>query len=218
MSYDNLIKISSYLEKYEEQYPGDIQIEDFAYWLSEHVTKKPRSGKAIISGNNNLVKLQSNDVQISILIGRMYKFARFYTKKILSDGPLNGLDDYSFMATLMFYDSMTKSELTHHNIMDSATSGAEIIKRLVKNGLIDEFNDSTDKRSRRIKITKKGKLLMFEVFEKMNGVSNIITGNLDNDEKLFFLSYLNKLDALHKEVYTNDRKSDLKIIEAKYIK
>jgi hypothetical protein len=101
--------------------------------------------------------------------------------------------------------------------MESVTSGADIIKRLVKHGYVEEFDDEDDKRSRRVRITQVGKLLIFKIFEEMDTVSSIITGNLTGDEKLFLLHYLNKLDNLHTDIYNNDRKAELEAIKMKYI-
>jgi hypothetical protein len=70
----------------------------FAYWLSEKTCSKPR----FFTNSENpesAVLQQSPDVQISIMIGRMAKYARGYSKKILHDNQLSGLDDYSFLAT-----------------------------------------------------------------------------------------------------------------------
>jgi DNA-binding MarR family transcriptional regulator len=218
MSYQNSIEITKYLEEFEAGNSAKpFDLEQFAYWLSEKVAQKPRSLSEVTVDISESIKQQSHDVQISILIGRMGKYARVYTKKILSKTKLSGLDDYGFMATLMFRESMTKSELTHHNLMESVTSGADIIKRLVKHGYVEEFDDEDDKRSRRVRITQTGKLLMFNIFEEMDTVSSIITGNLTGDEKLFLLHYLNKLDHLHTDIYNNDRKAELEAIKMKYI-
>lgn len=218
MRYQNLIEITHYLEEYEAQNSTKpFEMESFAYWLSEKVAKKPRSLSEVTVDISESIKQQSHDVQISILLGRMGKYARVYTKKILGHTKLSGLDDYGFMATLMFRESMTKSELTHHNLMESVTSGADIIKRLVKHGYVEEFDDEDDKRSRRVRITHLGKIKMFKIFEEMDTVSSIITGNLTGDEKLFLLHYLNKLDHLHKDIYDRDRKAELEVIKLKYI-
>jgi DNA-binding MarR family transcriptional regulator len=218
MSYKNLIEITKYLEEFEAVNSAKpFDVERFAYWLSEKVAQKPRSLSEVTVDISESIKQQSHDVQISIMIGRMGKYARVYTKKILAKTKLSGLDDYGFIATLMFRESMTKSELTHHNLMESVTSGADIIKRLVKHGYVEEFDDEDDKRSRRVRITQVGKLLMFKIFEEMDTVSSIITGNLTGDEKLFLLHYLNKLDNLHTDIYNNDRKAELEAIKMKYI-
>lgn len=218
MGYNNLIQIAKYLEEYESINKNkDTDLESFTYWLADKISTKPRSYKAIDKIDSNAIQQQSIDVQIGILIGRMSKYARVYSKKVLKDTGLSGLDDYTFMATLMFKPSLTKSELTHHNLMDSATSGADIIKRLIKHEYIEAFNDENDKRSIRVRITDHGKNKMFEVFHKMDMVSDIITGNLDSNEKLYLLGYLRKLDHIHQDIYTNDRKNDLETIKDKYI-
>ncbi|MFA6403058.1 MAG: MarR family winged helix-turn-helix transcriptional regulator [Salinivirgaceae bacterium] len=217
MSYQNLMEITKYLEQYEQLFPEKpFSLEQFSYWLSDSLATKPRSINDSKTTSEESFQQQSPDVQISILIGRMAKYARVYTKKIFASNHLSGMDDFGFMATLMFRESMTKSELTHHNLMDSATSGADIIKRLIKQGYIEEFDDSTDRRSRRVKITDMGKYLMFQVFNEMDTVASVITGNLANDEKLFLLGYLKKLEHFHKDIYDHDRKMEISAIQQKY--
>jgi DNA-binding MarR family transcriptional regulator len=51
------------------------------------------------------------------------------------------------------------------------TSGIEVIKRLVAQGLIHEFSDLTDKRSVRVSITEKGKMEVMNVLPEMSKVS-----------------------------------------------
>ncbi|HAM99651.1 MAG TPA: hypothetical protein DCQ26_13670 [Marinilabiliales bacterium] len=219
MIYKNLLELVQYLELFEnEKVDQPFRIEDFSYWLMEKVSSKPRSLEDMASYEKDSIAMQPPDVQISILIGRMSKYARVYAKKILSHTKLSGLDDYAFMATLMFRESMTKTGLTHYNLMDSITSGADIIKRLLKENYIEEFDDPIDKRSKRVRITTQGKAVMFQVFSEMEIVSAITTGNLDNNEKLHLLGSLKKLDHLHKNIYDDDRKEELQTIKNKYIR
>lgn len=206
-----------YIEEFEDETNNkNATVQEFSYWLHNRVCAKPRSYNEELPDKKGDFSQQPVDVQISILIGRMAKYARVYTKKNLSDNGLSGLDDYGFMATLMFHPSMTKTELTHHNLTEP-TSGADIIRRLIKSGYVEEFDDEQDKRSRRVKITEKGKQVMFEVFKEMTTTSHVISGNLSHEEKLYLLHYLNKLEQLHKTIYNEDRKSDLHQIEEKYI-
>lgn len=218
MNYNNLLKIAKYLEEYENTNTNKpFDIESFSYWISDELSKKPRIYNAIEKIYKENIIQQSLDVQISILIGRMGKYARVYSKKVFKQTKLSGLDDYTFMATLMFIPSMIKSELTHHNLMDSDTSGADIIKRLIKNNYLEEFDDEKDKRSKRVQITELGKRTMFTVFSEMDMVSDIITGNLNKNEKFYLLEYLRKLDHLHQDIYKKDRKSELNEIHEKFI-
>lgn len=218
MDYKNLLQVAEYLEGFEKEHPlKDFSMEDFCYWMLEKVTLKPQSYQEMNIPSTASVEQQSPDVQISILIGRMAKYARVYSKKVLNHTQLSGLDDYGFMATLMFRESMTKSELTHYNLMDSITSGADIIKRLLKEMYIEEFDDPADKRSKRVRMTPKGRSTMFQVFSEMNTVSDIITGNLQNHEKWYLLQLLKKLDVLHHSIYHCDRKEELETIRNKYI-
>lgn len=217
MAYKNLIEVARYLEEYEKETlkaNEGFSMGAFAFWLANKVAEKPR--EANFTKETDSINQQPIDVQISILIGRMAKFARNYSKKILSKTNLSGLDDYSFMATLMFYKSLTKSELTHHNLTES-TSGADIIRRLEKHEYVEEFDDPNDKRSKRVKITEKGKKVMFMVFNEMEVASMIITGDLTDTEKLFLLKHLRKLDSFHHEIYQTDRKSELNFIREKYL-
>lgn len=218
MKYKHLIELATYLDKFESIEKGDnFQMANFATWLVHETKQKPLSETETNTDPKSPFQQQSTEVKLSILIGRMAKYARVYTKKILGNTGLSGLDDYSFMATLMFNASMTKSELTHYNLMDSNTSGADIIKRLLKNNFIEEEADETDKRSKRVKITPKGRSLMVNVFNEMDLASIIIAGNLTQIEKEQLLVSLQKLDRLHQHIYDTDRKLDLKAIKKKHM-
>ncbi len=112
---------------------------------------------------------------------------------------------------------MTKTELCNHNLLE-ITSGNEIIKRLLKNKLIEEYKDPDDRRSKRVKITDEGKKLLIQSFSKMDKVSRIVAGNLGTEEKIELLTILNKLDDFHKVIHDNDWKSDIDDISQKYLK
>jgi DNA-binding MarR family transcriptional regulator len=212
MKYQLLNELIQYLEKFESlQNQNHKDINAFAQWLS-HEIKTNKSEESI-----EPIYRQPVDALISILIGRMGKYARVYTKKILSKTSLSGMDDYSFMATLMFQEQMTKSELIHYNLLDSVTSGADIIKRLINNGFIQEEENPNDKRSKSVRITPKGRAMMIEVFKEMHLASEIVTGKLSENEKHTLIELLSKLDAFHKDIFENDRKLELSAIKNKHL-
>ena len=68
-----------------------------------------------------------------------------------------------------------------HNL--EAPSGIEIIKRLLRNKLIEEFVDEEDRRAKRIQITKKGAEELESIEPQITKIFTKFTENLELDEK-----------------------------------
>jgi DNA-binding MarR family transcriptional regulator len=145
---------------------------------------------------------------ISILIVLMSHYAKWYIKKVLRESHLQTPDEFSFLITLMTYDSLSKSELITKQVMEK-TSGSEIIHRLIKRRLIAECADENDKRSIRVSITQSGREEILRVLPLMSKVTKIVVGNLSFEE-INTLSYLlKKLDYFHNDIYISKRESPL---------
>jgi DNA-binding MarR family transcriptional regulator len=160
-----------------------------------------------ISGENNeffKYEYRSTTRDISILIVLMNRYAKWYIKKVLRDSLLQTPDEFSFLITLMTYESLNKSELITKQIMEK-TSGTEVINRLVKRGMIFEIADQNDKRRIRVSITKSGREEILKILPLMTKVTEIVVGNL-NAEEINTLSYLlKKLDYFHNDIYIKKR-------------
>jgi DNA-binding MarR family transcriptional regulator len=145
---------------------------------------------------------------ISILIVLMNRYAKWYIKKVMRDSLLQTPDEFSFLITMMTYDSLTKSELIAKQVMEK-TSGSEVIRRLINKGMITETADENDKRSIRVAITKSGRDEILKILPLMSKVTKIVVGNL-SDEEINTLSYLlKKLDYFHNDIYLNKRDQSL---------
>lgn len=217
MAYHKLKELIQYLEEFEAKNPEKTSnLHDFALWLNNELRNQPLSPKSRELNYHGNINKQSTNTQISILIGRMARYANNYSKKIFSNTNISSLEEFTFLSTLMFKTDLSKAELSRQNLME-ITSGADIIKRLIKKKLVEIFDDTTDKRSKRVRITDFGKITMFQVFKEMETVTEIITGNLMDWEKLYLLSALKKLDNLHKKIYPEVKKQELWDIKAKYI-
>lgn len=151
---------------------------------------------------------RDREADISILFSLMYRYSKVYTKKALEGSLIGTPEEFSFLASLMTYESLTKTELINEQVMEK-TSGTEIIKRLLKQKLIKEFADSNDKRSVRVSITEKGKKEVLISLPKMQFASKIFVGNL-NDPQINTLAYLlKKLDYYHNEIFLNRKNLSL---------
>jgi DNA-binding MarR family transcriptional regulator len=145
---------------------------------------------------------------ISILIVLMNRYAKWYIKRVLKDSHLHTPDEFSFLITLMTYDSLSKSELITKQVMEK-TSGTEIINRLIKRGLIVESADDNDKRSVRVSITRPGREEILRLLPLMGKVTKIVKGNLSNDEVNTLSYLLKKLDHFHNDIYINKKEHNL---------
>jgi DNA-binding MarR family transcriptional regulator len=108
----------------------------------------------------------------------------------------------------MTYDSLNKGELIQKQVMEK-TSGTEIINRLIKLGLIEQFNDETDKRSMRVKMTVLGRMEIVKILPQMQKVSQIVTGTLSETEKNTLAYMLRKLEHFHNDIFTTKKDSEL---------
>jgi len=184
----------------------DYSMDEFIGYLNSKSDAKGLEIRKISGEEYKWIKdeSRSTSIDISILIVIMYHYAKGYIKKALKESCLQTPDEFSFLITLMTYKSMSKSELITKQVMEK-TSGSEVIRRLIKRGLIIEYADEQDKRSIRVSITKTGREEIIKTLPLMGDVSEIVVGNLSAEE-INTLSYLlKKLDYFHNDIYNNKR-------------
>ncbi len=194
---NQLVKLVNLFHDYTQQHPG-ASIEDFCRHqlaISQLETTKPR---------HDLPK----DVLISITLGRLARFADMYTKKALAELPIANTDEIVYLMILDHVGTPRKSELINNGLSEFST-GVEIIRRLQKAGLVKEFPDTEDRRSKRVRLTEDGKKLLYEVYPKMNLVARIVAGTLIEDEKDLLIQILGRLEKLHDEVYLQVKQKSL---------
>ena len=184
----------------------EYSIDEFIGYLNAKSDRQELEIRKISGENEELFKYEYPGAirDISILIVLMNRYAKWYIKKVLRDSLLQTPDEFSFLISLMTYDSLNKSELITKQIMEK-TSGTEVINRLVKRGMIFETANQNDKRSIRVSITKSGREEILRILPLMNKVTEIVVGNLTAEE-IKTLSYLlKKLDHFHNDIYINKR-------------
>lgn len=214
-----LIKeLLTHVEQYEaEGNAVDAGMVHFVGWLNRKVgmAQPDYFVEYIAPDNENEIPETHTGTVLIMLITFLYRYAKLYAKKALEPSPLNTLDEYGFLATLIPQPSLTKSELIQQNLMEF-TSGIEIIKRLRRNGFLEEFPDPNDGRSRRVKLTEEGKALFYGLKSDMDQVSRIVEADLADHEKGMLLPVLYRIHQFHNIIHHEDKKSTLGEIEGKY--
>lgn len=216
-SYQLIHELITLVEQMEQENPGKaLAMQDFAGFLINKVgnptdrspTERgptPQQGHNVRFGRNE-PDAQELAYQLDNNIGQLFvymsRYAKVYIKKALDGTPLLTAEDFTALAVLLTHDHLSKSELISHNLQEK-TSGTEVIKRLLAAGLIQQWDDEKDKRSRQIAITVEGKQLLYRVFEDMNHVGKMISGKLTLSEKLTLRYLLQKLEDFHHQHYQN---------------
>ncbi|BAU53744.1 MarR family winged helix-turn-helix transcriptional regulator [Mucilaginibacter gotjawali] len=216
-SYQLIHQLIDLVAQLEEENQGqEVSIQDFTGFLLNKVGDP--SGDLV----NSEVRFGSNDTaaleiayQLDNNIGRLFvfmsRYAKYYIKKALEGTSLQTGEDFTALAILLTHNHLSKSELISHNLQEK-TSGTEVIRRLIAAGLVRQWDDVKDKRSKHIAITNEGRELLYRVFVDMNRVSKMITGKLSIAEKFTLQYLLQKLENFHLEHYekkTITTKADL---------
>ena len=205
-SYKLIHQLLNLVEEFERDSNGrELCLSDFSGFLINHLEHSDNSlGSSDIRFGELEEESQELAYQIDNAIGRLFvymsRYAKSYIKKTLEDTPLQSPEDFTALAILLTHESLTKGELISRNIQEK-TSGTEVIRRLLAAGLVKQWDDLTDKRSKRISITDNGKGLLHRVFADMNYVGKMVTGNLSYSEKLKLQYLLQKLETFHFQLH-----------------
>lgn len=202
---------------FDSEFQGEKEytMTDFVGYMNVRYAVQPTAIRDLAGEEEKWIKDDDDaNTNISTLLVFMYRYAVVYFKKALKEGTINTLDEFSFLIVLMTYPSLSKTELIQKLIMEK-TSGVEVIKRLLKNGLIEEFANPNDKRSVLVAITAKGKEELALLFPKMGMVGSVIVGNLTSSEISSFSFLLRKLDYYHNDIFLNHRNLSLEELQDK---
>ncbi len=219
MDYQLLKEVIQRLEKYEAT-EESTSLEGFALFLNKDLGLHTSNVMPNKFSKDTLDKMSEQSMgienHITFLLVTIWKYAKHYIKTAFKDLPVNSVDDFGFLAGLSEVDSLTKTELIQKNIAE-IPSGMEIIKRLLKKGMIEDFKDPNDGRAKRLKITPLGRMTVGQSIGQLIRISKIIIGNLTLSERIQLLHTLEKLNRFHINIHENDWKSDLNMLEEKYV-
>lgn len=185
----------------------------FSLWLyeKEHSEDKLQTWFREIS-----VPGETPDSVIAKYVIFLYRYAKYYGKKVFRDLPLNSLDDWPFLMSLLVLPGQTKKSLIESNLMEKP-SGMEIINRLIREGLIIQDADPADRRGKILQITELGKEVLFKTSIELDLLSKIVGGKLTPLAKLRLLKSLHELHLFHLPVFSASRDMDLKQIARTFL-
>ena len=200
MELNLIIDILTELDNYQKANPNaNAGLDDFRLYLNQKAYENENPRNLTEKFDLDVYDLENEIAKQVIMLGR---YSKQLIRKSLENHPDLVNEDFTYLFRMMDYESLTKMQLIEKNAHEKQT-GIEIIKRLVKNGLLAESPDENDKRSTRIAVTTKGKKVFLESMQDITVVSKIMCGQLNTKEKEALLSSLKKLNTFHHTVYSN---------------
>ena len=194
------------LQKFEEFKSKNprAKLEDFGRYLS----KSDSSYEPPTS--NNLEEIASKmpfkfhatsiDEYLGWIWGRLQGFTQVWEKKAFEDLPIANITEFGVMMYVFSHANCNKTEVADHTLHEKTTI-FEIIKRLVKNGFLEESENPIDKRSKTLKLSEKGSSIAFVILERTVELSKHLAGDLSEKEKFSLFHQLAKLDVFHQKCY-----------------
>ncbi|MBC7920721.1 MAG: winged helix DNA-binding protein [Ferruginibacter sp.] len=176
---------------------ADPSLADFCLWYLANQLPAPAYASDIFDEspiNGTLGKL----------LGRLSKYSYLYSKKALKTLGLHNVDDMMYMHVIHHLGAPNKSELIHH-MLSEFPSGIDIIRRLLKLGLIEELPNAQDKRAKRVRLTSQGEGLLAESYPFIHRAGKVAFDVLTQPEKLLLVQLLERLDSFHTEHYKTTR-------------
>jgi DNA-binding MarR family transcriptional regulator len=174
-------------------------IKDFAFWLLKNenieIEKNEKPLDAYFETNTQAHNYAYKSSEAAFLLWRLGKFIRYYTKPVLLENGLAGQDDFAILSHIDYKKSCSKREAIDANIIDP-TTGIEIIKRLIKQGLVSEKLNKDDKRQRIISLTKPGKEKLYSIYTGFSKVQDVMA-EMNVEQRELLIQTLKDLDLFH---------------------
>jgi len=172
---------------FEQNHP-DGTIDDFCrHFLAKHRQLKitgPLVGGVVPPINEGLLLK---------IIGRIHKLNVNYANIALAGTDLNQIEEFGIMLTIRQEKNPKKTEVIYANLFE-LSSGTDMLARMIKRGLIKEYNDREDKRSKRIELTAKGEKAIEASFPRIKKMAMMMMHDLSNEDMELCIQLLKNVE------------------------
>ncbi len=172
----------------------NLDREDFASWLLayQRQSEARETSEPLFSRPVNGL--------ITMYLSFMARYAQFYGRRVFRHMSVYSEDDWGVLVSLYPDQQMKKTDLIRGIILEKS-SGNEVLKRMLKQGLLHEHPHPTDKRSKLIALTEAGRAAFESVQGGISKLANMVVADLTEEEKNSLLHILTKLNRYHKPIF-----------------
>lgn len=174
---------------FEEKHPeGDI--EDFCRFYLAHKRRQKDEVKGPLVGG--VVPALTAGLLMKI-IGRISKLNMAYANIALAGTGLNQIEEFGILQTIRKEKAPRKTEVIYANLFE-LSSGTDMLNRMEKRGLIREYGDPEDKRSKRLELTDKGEEVCRVTLAKIERNAKMLLNDLKDDDMELCIQLLKNVE------------------------
>jgi predicted transcriptional regulator len=187
--------------EFEAKHP-DAEIEDFCRYYLTSIREKENAGK-LFGG----FMPPTDKIILSKLIQRLATFQQTYANASLSNIPIKQLEEFLILNAVSNLKEGKKTEIIHTVLME--------LSNLLKQEFITEEEDKVDKRSKRVKITPKGEVVLQDCYKQMRKANGFMFQDMAEEDILLTIQLLKNSEIRHSALWQQNKgKSFDEIVQA----
>lgn len=195
------LELITYWEAFLKIYPKGT-MKEFAFWLAGEVADQVEDPAAIYHAKKPSVAEQQvvqddhlPNIRVAYLLWRLNKILRVYKKPIFDTEGLKSQDEFAILSHIYKVGECTKKEAVETHFIDRST-GIDMIKRLVRRGMLTDRVCPQDRRARLIQLSSDGEALLHRIYSRLVDIPEMLI-NMTHLEKEAFLQQLEEMNKVH---------------------
>ena len=125
------------------------------------------------------------------LNNKIFRYTQIYLDKVLKEFELSS-GSYPYLLILKDKDGINQNRISEELGYDKAMTTRTLAK-LINIGYLDRIKDDDDYRANKIYLTDKGKDVCVKILDKVYELVQLITTDLNEEEKVTTIESLNKI-------------------------
>ncbi|MFD0999448.1 MarR family winged helix-turn-helix transcriptional regulator [Ohtaekwangia kribbensis] len=180
--------------KFEINHP-EGSIADFCRYFLAHQNENKAKGTLV----GGVVPNFTGGLLMKV-IGRISKLNMLYANMALKDTEVNQIEEFGMLMTIRQNKSPRKTDVIYDNLHE-LSSGTDMLRRLQKRGLIKEYVDKNDKRSKRVELTTKGERTVEHCYQQIVKNARMMTHELADDDKKLAIQLLKGIEMKYSSLW-----------------
>jgi len=177
---------------FEEQHPRGT-IEDFCRHFLAQQREIPVRSQAF-KGDIEGVLLRT--------MGRIAKITTILSSAALEGSEVKSIEEAGLLLYVAALKQPKKSEAIYQNLLE-LSSGVDMLNRLVKRGLLREYPDTEDRRSKRMEVTPNGMKAVEKCQVQLKKLARMLTKDMSSDNMALCLMLIKGIDDVFTPIVLN---------------